>query len=384
VANRKLQIALCITDLEVGGAERCLAHLATRMDPGRFEPTVYCLGPRPEAKEASCLPALEAAGIEVHCLGARAGKGGSFANPAHGWEIVRVLRRLTRLLRQKPPDLVQTFLFHANIVGRVAARRAGVRRVVSGIRVAERGSRWHLWVERWTDGLVDCHVCVSQAVARFSATETGLPPEKLKVIPNGIDVAAYPAQKAANLDGFGVPPGHDVVVYVGRLQRQKGVRWLVRSAPGWLARLPECDLLLVGDGPQREQLERLCEEMGIAGRVHFAGWRPDVPEILAASRLLVLPSRWEGMPNVVLEAMASRLPVVATQVEGTDELLGPGARTVPFGDSEALAEKIVALVRDPPAAAQLGVVNRARAEKGFSLPAMVSAYEKLWESLAAT
>ena len=386
MASRKLQIALCITDLEVGGAERSLVHLATRMDRRRFEPTVYCLGPRPEVKEASCLPPLEAAGIEVHCLGARANRAGRIVNPSHAWQILRVLRRLKGLFRQKAPDLVQTFLFHANVVGRIAARRAGVRRVVSGIRVAERGSRWHLWVERWTDGLVDRHVCVSQAVARFSAARTGLAAEKLLVIPNGVDVTAYPAPSPVNLEALGVPPGRDVVACVGRLQRQKGVRWLVRSAPGWLGRLPECDLLLVGSGPQREGLQRLCEKMGTAGRVHFAGWRPDVPAILAASRLLVLPSRWEGMPNVVLEAMASRLPVVATEAEGIDELLGPqaAAQTVRFGDSEALVQKIVALAGNPLAAAELGTANRARAEKDFSLGSMVTAYEDLWESLVET
>lgn len=332
------------------------------------------------------MPPLEAAGIEVHCLGARAGKVGWIGNPSYVWQVLRVLRRLKRLFRQKPPELVQTFLFHANIVGRIAARRARVRPVLSGIRVAEGGSRWHLWVDRWTAGLVDRHVCVSQAVARFSAAQARLSAEKLVVIPNGVDLAAYPTGTPADLAALGVPPGQAVVVYVGRLARQKGVEWLLRSAPRWLGQLPECDLLLVGSGPQRQPLERLCGELGIRDRVHFAGWRPDVPEILAASRLLVLPSRWEGMPNVVLEAMASRLPVVATRAQGVEELLGPAAaaQTVPFGDCEALTQRVVAMVRDPQAAAELGAANRARAEQGFSLEAMVAAYERLWESLVKT
>ena len=100
--------------------------------------------------------------------------------------------------------------------------------------------------------------------------------------------------------------------------------------------------------------------MGIADRVHFAGWRADVPEILAASDLLVLPSAWEGMPNVVLEAMASGLPVVATSVEGVEELLGPAAesQTVRYGDSAALATKIVRLVDDRHEATATGAENR--------------------------
>ncbi len=121
--------------------------------------------------------------------------------------------------------------------------------------------------------------------------------------------------------------------------------WLIETAGAWLASLPDCDLLLVGTGPLQGRLESACRAAGIADRVHFAGWRSDVPEILAASELLVLPSVWEGMPNVVLEAMASRRPVVATDVEGVRELLGPLAarQLVRYGDTQDLIDKIVRL-----------------------------------------
>jgi len=368
----KLRIALCITDLDAGGAERGLVELATRLDRSRAEPVVYCLKPRPNSDAASCVPALEAAGIEVRCLSAR-----------RSWHFLPAIRSLRRLLMEQKPDLVQTFLFHANIVGRIAARRAGVRCVVSGIRVAERQNRWHLWADRITAGLVDRHVCVSEAVARFSADQARLPAEKLVVIPNGIDAALYPAARRADLQTFGLRAGRRVATYVGRLDRQKGVRWLVQTAPRWLNRLPDCDLLLVGKGPDRPRLELLCREQGISDRVRLAGWRADVPEILAASDLLVLPSVWEGMPNVVLQAMASRLPVLATDVEGVRELLGSGAdaQTVPYGDTEAFVAEMVALMSDHDLASQLGEKNRLRAEKEFGVGRMVAAYQDLWESL---
>jgi len=365
------RIALCITDLEVGGAERSLVELATRLDRNRFAPVVYCLGPRP-AESPSCVRPLEEAGIDVRCLGAR-----------RTWEFFPLLRRLQRLLVDQSPDLIQTFLFHANIVGRIAARRAGVRRVVSGIRVAERDHRWHLWTDRFTARLVDRYVCVSRAVARFSSTHAGLPEQRLTVIPNGIDAAQYRGEPAADLQACGIEPGRRVVTCVGRLDRQKGVRWLLQMAPHWLERLPDCDLLLVGKGPLREPLERFCRSQGISDRVHFAGWRPDVPEILAASHLLVLPSKWEGMPNMVLEAMASRLPVLATDVEGVREILGPAtdAQTVPYGDSEAFIEEICRLMSDPSAAAELGESNRLRAEREFTYEHMVTSYQGLWDTL---
>ena len=369
---QKLGIGLCITDLELGGAERCLLQLATRLDRERFCPVVYALEPPPESEQASCLPALDAAGIEVHCLGARA-----------IWGIPRVVRELTRLLAAQRPRIVQTFLFHANIAGRIAARRAGVDAVVSGIRVAEPHRRWRLWADRLTDRLVDRHVCVSRSVAQFAEEKARLPAEKLVVIPNGVDLQRFPAQRPADLREFGIRPGRRVVSCVGRLDRQKGLPGLIRSAPAWLERLPGTELLLVGEGPLRGELHTICHRNGISQRVHFAGWRSDVPEILAASDLLVLPSIWEGMPNVVLEAMASRLPVVATDVAGVRELLGPAARqqAVPYGDAAAFAQRVVQLMDDRRSAAELGSQNRQRAEEKFSITRMVAAYERLWESL---
>jgi glycosyltransferase involved in cell wall biosynthesis len=277
-------------------------------------------------------------------------------------------------------------LFHANLLGRIAARRAGVRTIVAGVRVAEHTARWHLRLDRVTQRWVDRYVCVSQAVAEFSAKRAGLPPEKLLVIPNGIDLDKYPARQPADLRAFGIAAGRRAVTFVGRLDPQKGVDWLMATAPRWLAKLPDCDLLLVGNGPLRPSLEAAGRAAGIADRVHFAGWRADVPEILAASSLLVLPSLWEGMPNVVLEAMASRLPVVASDVEGVRELLGPNAarQTVAHGDSRMLAEAIVGLMLDPALSSATGMENRRRAEQCFGIARMVKAYEDLWASLAGT
>lgn len=368
----KLGVALCITDLRLGGAERCLVGLAAGLDRQRFSPVVYAIEPPPPIEQTSCLPALKAADVEVHFLGAR-----------RNWEVLRVVRDMTRLLAAQQPRIVQTFLFHANIAGRIAARRAGLPLVLSGIRVAEPHRRWRLWADRLTDRLVDRHVCVSRSVAQFAQSQARLPPGKLVVIPNGVDLRRYPAPRRADLGSLGVAPGRRVVSCVGRLDRQKGLAWLIRSAPAWLDRLPEIDLLLVGAGPLRRKLERLCRQCGVSERVHFAGWRGDVPEILAASDLLVLPSAWEGMPNAVLEAMASGLPVVASDVEGVRELLGPASdsQTVRYGDSKALAEKVIALMEDTRKAAERGKENRRRAEEKFSLGGMVTAYEQLWESL---
>ncbi len=369
-----IKIALCITELDVGGAERCLTELVVRIDRRRFDPVIYCLSARPLREEASVLPRLSAGNVEVHFLGGRG-----------VWQFPLVLHRLRRRLLSQKPRIVQTFLFHANILGRIAARRAGVPVVLSGIRVAEHGSRWHLRLDRLTQRWVDKYVCVSQAVADFSADQLGLPTEKLAVIPNGIDLDKYPAREAADLREFGIPSGRRVVVFIGRLEAQKGVKWLIETVPLWLGPLPDCDLLLVGEGPLRGPLESAAGAAGLADRVHFAGWRSETPEIIAAAELLVLPSAWEGMPNVVLEAMAGGRPVVATDVEGVGELLGPVAeeQTVPYGDSQLLARRILSLMNDRNRMAELGERNRRRAEQYFDISRMVERYEVLWEALAS-
>ena len=367
-----IRVALCITDLDVGGAERCLQNLAIGLDRNRFDPVVYCLGPRPRTAEASCVEPIEAAGIPVHCLGAN-----------QAWHFPKTVRQLVGLLVDQKPQILQSFLFHANFVGRLAAKRAKIPHALSGIRVAERHSKWHLWLDRWTQQMVERYVCVSESVAQFSATHGGLPKDRLVVIPNGIDSDAIASTSPADLSEFGIAPGRKAVTFVGRLEPQKGLLWLLETAVQWLPRLPDHDLLLVGDGQQRLQLERQAERLGIAKRVHMVGWRPDVLEILAASQLLVLPSKWEGMPNVVLQAMALGLPVLATNVEGIRELLGDLAtpQTVGFGESQAFTERMVAILSENSEARHLGTENRVRARRKLSLTEMVRAYEELWESL---
>lgn len=367
-----VRVALCITELEVGGAERCLAELAMRLDRSRFSPVVYSLGPRPADNDRSLVGQLESAGIEVHCLGAR----GMLDAPRVAW-------KLAKLLRSQRAEILQTFLFHANLIGRFAARWAATPRVVAGIRVAERRGRWRLAADRWTSQLVDRYVAVSQAVAAFSQTAGGLPAEQIVVIPNGVDVRIFDEAAPADLKEFGIAAGRRTATYVGRLDPQKGLSEMIANSGSWLQRLADHDLLLVGDGPQRQELEALTHKLGLGQRIRFTGWRSDVPAILRASEMLLLPSRWEGMPNVVLEAMGCRLPVVAMDVEGVGELLGPnrGEQTAPAGNFQVFAEKVLAIASSAELRARLGDENRRRVEQSFTFDAMTAAYAALFDEL---
>src|SRR5262249_18358910 len=157
-------------------------------------------------------------------------------------------------------------------------------------------------------------------VADFSIAQARLSPGKIVVIPNGVDVAKFSTVRPADLSACGIPPGSQTMITVGRLDRQKGLGDLIEAAAQVVPKYPQPHFLLVGEGPERPLLERLIAEKGGSDHIHLAGWRSDVPELLAAGTGLVMASHWEGMPNVVLEAMAAGLPVIATRVEGTTEL----------------------------------------------------------------
>jgi len=367
----RIRLAIAITELEVGGAERAAANLATGIKDRGFDVAMYSLAPAPRNK--TLVDRLHAADVPVHFVGAR-----------HSVQILSAAGRLARMLAEFRPHVLQTFLFHANVVGALAARRAEVPVLVGGIRVAE-PKRWHLWLQRRLMGRFDRFVCVSESVAGHARERGAIDSDKLIVIPNGIDAAAYAVDRSTDLTALGVPEGKRAIVCIGRLNRQKGIDVLIDAAPSFLARLPEHELLVVGEGPWRGRLEARAAASGVAKRIHFCGYRNDVPEILAACELLVLPSRWEGMPNVILEAMAGGLPVVASDVEGIAEVLGPLApeQTVPPLDTGALASHVAGILEHRGAAERLGAANRARVEKHFSLSAVVDAYERLYRSLVS-
>ena len=359
-----VRIALVITDLDVGGAERALVNLATRLDRSRWSPTVVALG-----EEGRLAEVVRQAGLPCECLA------GSRRRP------VQVVARLARSLRRCRPELVQSFLFHANLATRLAAPWAGQPWVVGGLRVAERRQRWHRALDRLTAFLSAGSVCVSHGVLRFSRGVGGLDSRRLTVIPNGIDPGPFDRVSAVPRGDLGIPEQAHLALAVGRLDVQKGLADLLAAAERVIAQCPSWHLALAGDGPCRAWLlEQVDTQPLLGGRIHWLGPRDDVPGLLKAADVLVLASLWEGMPNVVLEAMAASRPVVATAVEGTEELVIPGQTgwLVPPNDPAVLSTALLAAARAPDLCWTFGHEGRARVENEFSLDRTVAAYERLW------
>jgi glycosyltransferase involved in cell wall biosynthesis len=363
-------LALVITELEPGGAERALTQLALRIDRTRFRPFVFSLRAMPPAGKDELVLALKSAEIPVEFLDAR-----------HKWQFPSAVWQLKRRLRELKVDIVQSFLFHANVVAAVAAKLAGVR-VCAGIRVAD-PSRQRQRIERWLAPLVERYVCVSQSVADFSANVAGLPRQKLVMIPNGVDVPRFRDAVPADLSTLHLPANRRWLMTVGRLERQKGHDWLLPLLPAVFQAHADYDLIVIGDGPDRQKLEQQTKLLGLVERVHFVGWQSHVPQWLKVADLLLLPSRWEGMPNVLLEAMAAGLPVVATRVEGTEEVLGPLAeeQLAPLDNKVEYVHRLLAQLASPARRKQLGAANQERATTQFSLAVMATAYQELYRSL---
>lgn len=358
-------IAFCITELDPGGAERAMARLVRSLDRDHWSPHVFCLGPdTPLAEE------IRAAGVPVTCLDVR-----------RRFDV-GVVWRLKRALQQFRPALVQSFLFHANIVSRLAAPLAGVPLVVSGIRVADREHPWHVALERATRGLATHHVCVSEGVARFARERMRIPSERLTVIPNAIDVDALQAPPL-DFSALGIPAGARVLVNVGRLAPQKGQDALLVALGKLVPSFPDLHLVIAGEGPLESALRQQARQLQIEDRVHLIGRSGEVPSLLRGAAAFILTSRWEGMPNVVLEAMAVGCPVVSTEAEGIPELLGDdefGLR-VPIDSVPDLVSAIARVLNDRDAAEDRARRGAEHLRQQFSVAAITARYERLYASL---
>ncbi|RUL83888.1 glycosyltransferase [Tautonia sociabilis] len=366
-----LKVLQVIPTLDRSGAEKQMVMLALGLPRDRFRVEVAALtrlGPLEEQ--------LRAGGVPVHAIGKR-----HKVDPG-------ALGRLTRLLRDRRFDVVQTWIFAANVYGRIASRRAGVPVVVTAEMAVDLWKgKGHVLIDRrlarWTDRVVGN----SQAVVDFYRDAVGIDPEKLERIFSGIGDEEPPeVDRRAVREELGLPPEATLLLFAGRLYPQKGVIDLLKAADLLQHVRPNLRTVIAGDGPLRGELEAFARAVELleTGRVLFLGHREDVPRLLAAADALVLPSSFEGLPNVVLEAMRFRKPVVATAAPGTTEVVvdGQTGLLVPVGDATALARALLRVVDDPELARRLGEQGRARVESEFRAGVMIDRFAALYERIA--
>ncbi|MDH4100946.1 MAG: glycosyltransferase [Nitrospirota bacterium] len=367
----KTRILYVITSSGIGGAEKQLYELVNRLDKDRFEPFVCSLKPLGGIGEMLKNEGIAIFSLDMPDVGGIRGMG----------VTMRSIYRLLMLTVSLSPHLIHTWLFRANQVGRFIGWVQDVP-VVSSIRVQEVEKGYHHTCDGKTSFMVDHYTAVSDEVRDFTIQKSKLKPEKITTIVNGIDMTPFDitTPDAALAGQLGIQPGDRVLTTVGRLNRQKGLPVLLQAFKGVLDTVPEARLLVVGEGEELEPLKTMAREMGIEQRVLFPGLRRDIPAILARTEVFVLPSLWEGMPNAVLEAMATGRPVVATRVGGVSELMVEGETgvIVPPSDAPALQQAILAMLSNPEQARLMGEKGRERAMKHFDIRLTVRKTEELY------
>jgi glycosyltransferase involved in cell wall biosynthesis len=352
-----IRIAHVALQLDTGGMEKLLVEFARHADRDRFDLIFVSLGGRGSLAED-----IEACGWPVVAL--NSGRGLS----------VNLLWQLGRVFRSWKADLVHTHNSKPLIYAGPAAKLVGVSHVVH----TRHGQRYQASVRatrlfQWASRLADRMVCVSQDSARLADHE-GVRQDKISTIWNGIDISRFRQVGPT----YGGP-----AVMVGRLSPEKDVETLIRSVPLVLARRPEFQLEIAGNGPCLAELRALASELGVTGHVHFLGEVKDVASLLGRASLFVLSSLTEGISLTLLEAMARGLPVIATRVGGNPEVVieGETGFLVPTQSPVDLAEAILQVIVDAELGRHMGRAGRQRVERDFDVCRMVADYETLYLEL---
>lgn len=370
-----LRVLFVVPQLGFGGAERHVATLLPRLDRSRFSPSLLCIG-----RGGSLFDEVAAAGVPARAL--HRGKG-SYA-PA--------LAEMVGHMRRTRPDIVVTRgAKNAEVLGRLAALLSGVPCSVVWVHNNE-DLRPRDRVRRLSDRLLDrftsAYFGVAFAQLPYLTATLGYPPEKIRIIQNGVDVAQFEPHRVAGRDPalaaeLGVAADEPVVGIVAVLRPEKDHAGFLRAARLVLERHPKARFLVVGRGAREGELKALAAELGIADRVVFTGARSDVPAILGLLDVFVLSSYTEAFPMAVLEAMAVGTPAVCTAVGGVPEMVDDGVtgHLVPPRDPAALAARVGELLADRGRAQAMGAAARAKLEADFSLELSVRRAE---EALAET
>jgi glycosyltransferase involved in cell wall biosynthesis len=372
---RIYKIAYLIDGLSMGGAERLMVPILTYLSRVHFQPYVCALQSKdgnPMAEE------LRALGVPVECL-----------NIKHLRDL-DAIPRLLRYLRGIKADLVHTQLEAANVLGNISAKLLGLPSVCT-IHVmpsldVKTKTKLHHKVEWFAlRHFCDRVISVSEEARQHHIEISGSAPKQVTTIFNGIDLSAFVEMDHAlarrEVRGeLGIPPNAHVLTTVAVLRPPKGIQFMIRALPAILASHPETYYLVVGNGPHRDELTAEARRAGVSGRVIFAGMRRDVPRLLAASDVFVLPTLTEALPTVLAEAMAASLPIVASQVGGIPEMIARGQHgiLVQPEDVDGLAEACVQLLSQPEQRAAMGAAGWKTANQKFSIERQVHELRELY------
>ncbi|MCZ6746774.1 MAG: glycosyltransferase family 4 protein [Acidobacteria bacterium] len=378
----RIRVTHILTKPELGGAQANTLYTVRHLDRRRFAPALVTSPQGPLAAEMAALEDTQVTFVPELVSPIR---------PLTDWVA---MERLVAILRQSRPHIVHTHSSKAGLLGRVAARRAGVPVVIHSVHgfpfhdwmsAARRTFYWAL--ERGAARLTDQFICVARSDIKKGVQAGIFTEEHVQLIRSGIPLEPFRQAKglgAAVRQEMGIPAKAPLVAMVACLKPQKDPLAFVEMAARVLEQVPEAWFLLVGDGKLRAQVMAARRRLGLGERLHLAGWRRDIPAVMDALDVLVLTSLHEGLPRVVPEAMARGRAVVATAVDGTPEAITEGETgcLVAPGDIDGMARRVTWLLQDPLRGKRLGEAASKQVGE-FDIDDMVRRQEQLYDGLMA-
>ena len=377
----RIRIVFLLGTLRMGGTERQFLETIRRLDRRRFDPRVLAL---PDSGPIRA--EIEALGVPVARLGMPPAQGAFRLSSL--FHVLRMFRDVLRYLRRERPHILQSYQFWTNIYASVAGKIAGTPVILTGRRESLDPKYRRVWKlalrdlsNRWATAILANSERVRAECLR---AERFLAPEKIQVIYNGVDFARYavPQASLAIKAALNFPNDAPVVGVIARLHPRKGHRDFLNAAAIILRQQPDARFLLVGaDQGMRPELEALASELGIADAVAFTGEQQEIPTLLAAIDILVSCSRIEGLSNAIMEGMAAGKAIIATNIDGTPELVRheETGLLIPQGDPAQLAATALRLLHDSALRRRLGDAARERAKTLFQMDNMIQQTEAFYE-----
>ena len=367
---KPVNILHVISTLHVGGVENQLAIILGKYDRKKLSPLVCSLSDKGEIGRE-----IEESGIEVISLN----KLGHRFN----WTIVR---DIYNLIKARDVKIVRTHQYHANLYGRLAAWPAKVPCIVASVHnVYTRDRKLHRRIiNKFLSGFTDKVVAVSETVKRDILKYDGLTDDKVTVIYNGIDTQRFfDTSRNSMRANLGIPPEAPVIGTVGRLTIQKGQKYLLDAVAMLKEKFSQTVLLIIGDGPMRDELGSRIKALGIDKNAILLGTRRDIPQLLSAMDVFVLPSLWEGLGTALIEAMAAGKAVIATDIAPFREIINSEkvGILVPVEDSKAMASSIELLFNNKSLAETFGGSAKERVFSHFTMDITVNRYVSLFENI---
>lgn len=363
----EMRVVHVVRSLDFGGAEKLVLQLAARQRvAGGVEARLACL------KEGGRLEE-EARALELPVTVTGLGK----------VRYISGIMRLRRHFAEVAPDIVHTHNFLSHVHAAPAARMLGIPVVHTKHGRAVTSFRWSPRLRRFLYRLADPIVVVSRETGDIFVERSGVERERIRVVYNGIDVERYKGagSRRAQEDGRGGRPGREIVFgCVSRLDPVKDHATILRAFASVEAEKGGCVLLVVGDGPERDNIEDMIEGYSLGGRVIMPGYSDDVPGQIASMDVFLQPSLDEGLSLTLLEAAASGVPVIATPVGGTPEVIedGSSGTFIEPGDWQGLAEAMKRFIEDPAPFERMALRAQETVERTFSLESMEARYRSLY------